>query len=148
MVVAHLENPRSEECAGPPSLRAEALGRLIWIHFRDVARQQAAGSLEDRFRDFTRAYFLLARGHEDLFRIRRAEFQGTPADMMAEVLQAAVASDELASLPVPARTAAAWIGGSLVALQQQVGTGRDGEALTPAEAADLLTTVLFEGLQG
>ena len=147
MVGTRLENPRLEECARPPSLRGEALGRLIWIYFRDVARQEADGSLEDRFRDFARAYFLLAQGHEDLFRVRRAEVLGTPAEMLAEVLSAAAASDELAPLPVPAHRAATWIGINLVTLQQQVGAGREDGTLTPDEAAALLTTVLCEGLQ-
>ncbi len=160
MVRTCLEDPRLEDHAEPPSLRAAALGRLIRIYFRDVARQKTNGSFSsrrrrertsfcDRFHDFARAYFLLAQSREDLFRVGMAEFQEAPAEMLAQVLKAAVASDQLAPLPVPARAAAALIGINLVTLQQQVGTGQKGDAptLTPTEAADLLTTVLFEGVQ-
>lgn len=115
------------------------LARLIEVSF--ASAEGSAASFRDTFYVFAEVYFTFSL-EEGLF--QRPAFEASAADLLGRALSDAVASGALAPLRFPVRLTVAMILASLAMLRQQVTQGM----LVPAEAADLLTTMLFEGLQG
>lgn len=92
------------------------------------------------FHAFAEAYFTLAL--EDGLLCQWPALHEPAVDALAQAFSDAVASGELTPPPASTRLTAAMTLTSLAALQHQVTSG----ALTPSGAANLLTTVFFEGL--
>ncbi len=122
-----------------PSLQDHVLRRLIEFSF--ASAQGPAYTFRDTFAGFAEAYFTLSLEGGDL--ARRPAFREEPVEAMAEVLEGAVESGQLAPLPFSTRLAAFMVLTSLASLGHRV----RGDMLSPTEAADLLATMLFEGVQ-
>lgn len=132
--------PRApDDVMAAPSLHGHVLRRLITFCFGSA--HGPAYTFEETFRAFAKAYFSVSLEIGDL--------RGGPAareravDVLAQVFEEAVAAGHLAPLSVSTRLGAATVLTSLASLQQQVTRG----LLSPAEAADLVTDVGFNGLQ-
>jgi hypothetical protein len=117
-------------------------GRVLQdlIAFRLASGKDPNYAIEDAFYDFAEDYFSLSLEDEAL--LRNPALEESVVDILTRALSDAVESGVLATLRYPARLMGRMASASLGTLRVQVLDG----ALAPGDAADLFTTLLFEGL--
>lgn len=130
-----VSNGQNGRAAPRPSARL--LARLIEVSF---ASHASSYTFRDAFRDFARAYFTLSLDDQIQFWHLPEE---QPIKALAQAFDDAVTSGRLAPLVGPSRLVARSTLTSLSALEKHVMDG----TLTPSEAVDLVTTMVFEGIQ-
>lgn len=102
---------------------------------------EPAYSFQEAFRVFAEAYFTCSLDENEL--LQRPILEAPALDALTHAFSEAVAAGELASFHFPVRLTASMVLTSLASLRRQVTDGM----LAPAEAADVLTTLLIDGLQ-
>lgn len=120
-----------------PRLSACVLARLIEVSF---APQASSDTFRDAFRDFARAYFTLSLDDKIQFWHSPEE---QPIKALSQAFDDAVTSGRIAPLVGPSRLVAFSTLMSLSSLEKHVTDG----TLTPREAVDLVTAMVFEGVQ-
>lgn len=98
-------------------------------------------SFQDEFRSFAEACF--TRSLERRYAFGKAALEEPVVDKMVLALEGAVEEGILAPLRFPVRLSAITVLTSLTSLERQVVDG----FLSPAQAAEMLATTFFEGLQ-